>query len=78
MLKIKDSVNLKELEKFGFKKIKDEFIEFYELNVSELENGFCGLVIYTNERIIDNYSNVDKNSLDIIYDLIQAGIVEKI
>lgn len=59
MLKIKDNVDLKELEKFGF-----------------------GQGIYGSEADKTVTICIDKNrnwnsGTDIIYDLIQAGLVEK-
>lgn len=72
MLKIKDNVDLKGLEKFGFKKtIKDdEHINGYEFK-KETEIEYLYLLIPDFNREIMG------NSLDIIYDLIQAGLVEK-
>ena len=85
MLKIKDNVDLKELEKFGF---------VFESNSSCNElyyDYFCGdgctyLQVFVGSREIALHSGLygdglewyfDKQ-LDIIYDLIQAGLVEKI
>lgn len=74
MVKIKDNVDLKELEKFGFKKSGD----FYNLFFDE----FNEVIIDEQDRIIEldgdvNYLNVDKYN-NIIFDLIQAGLVEKV
>ena len=79
MLKIKDDVDLKELEKFGF-----------ELEQS-LDNGeyyWTNAYLYIDNKIIkqmDQYnpfSEVDyefsEYYVNILYDLIQAGLVEKI
>ncbi len=78
MLKIKDNVDLKELEKFGFRYLDD----FYYFKNERKRN--VGLVIYK-----DNYKTkgfdrclkfvtMDTQSLDSVYDLIQAGLVEKV
>ena len=78
MLKIKDNVDLKELEKFGFdmNQTKDEFDQIYS----------CGELLFVKDtRIIGetqfivccDFSLVRKR-LNILYDLIQAGIVEKV
>ena len=77
MLKIKDDVYLKELEKFGFKKEEDyylfadgyddDFISYYdtiEIDLACKELKICSI----NNKIIE----------DMIYDLIQAGLVEKV
>jgi hypothetical protein len=91
MLKIKDNVDLKELEKFGFEYENEEecvgsfedddyeeyFYEWYEWNN---EDGKCNIKVKSNNEIvllnIDDYYNDDV--LDCIYDLIQAGLVEKV
>lgn len=98
MLKIKDDVNLKELEKFGLKhwstvwkenkKMKDESEWCYDLkftNVNE-EVQVLLLQIDDNTRIIQEYIDqeyecyciVKETRLNVLYDLIQAGIVEKV
>lgn len=80
MLKIKDNIDLKDLEKYGFR--------YCELET----NNYCwvfyfddefNLTIYENNKSLEigkdakaNYSSVD--NLDILYDLIQAGLVEKV
>lgn len=94
MLKIKDNVDLKELEKFGF------FSDFeYETDYSE-DYEFENQMIYEmgySRRGQFYYILVDKSSLiisvyatkpdgsgsnvamsSVIFDLIQAGLVEKI
>ena len=79
MLKIKDGVDLKELEKFGFKKetrykkeigYENQYLNFYTVDGEEhkrlelnLHMGGC-----LNTRPM----------LDCVYDLIQAGLVEKV
>ena len=68
MLKIKDDVDLKELEKFGF--IKDKNIYYYK-NVFNV----IVLMVFDNRKISnprDDHGNV------ILYDLIQAGLVERV
>lgn len=77
MLKIKDNVDLKELEKFGFKKYGG--VHTYDL----YENyGDCvSIQVAPENKIIDmsiNYEDGIIDNLDIIYDLIQAGLVEKV
>lgn len=97
MLKIKDNVDLKELEKYGIRK----GFEFMRLDIKESEKDREVLSIDT-KRIIsvgkelwwsmDYYygfvkkyiTNVtgDNSNIrggeDILYDLIQAGLVEKV
>lgn len=90
MLKIKDSVNLKELEKFGFKENENGL--YYEKKFSavcydgEEEHK---ILIYKSKRnivleIMNNdytYHSFDEELgriEDTLYDLIQAGYVEKV
>lgn len=79
MLKIKENVNLEELEKYGFKKetrykkeigYENNYLNFYTTDEKEYKKlelnmhmGGC-----LNTRLC----------LDCIYDLIQAGLVEKV
>lgn len=84
MLKIRDDIDLKELEKFGF-----EFIEakgIYANRYLYLDEDVCqSIEISANDRTIcvedtsESYSFgaiVDK-ALTVLFDLIQAGLVEK-
>lgn len=66
MLKIKDNVDLKELEKFGFKFLYDK----------EWFNG--KFRINNNTRKIRIITNKSPYEIDTLYDLIQAGLVEKV
>ena len=76
MLKIKDNVDLKELEKFGFK-VSD--------NVTDLNKVSCltyeFLTISQTTRDIEISSGYDEVNGDYeiekLFDLIQAGLVEK-
>lgn len=77
MLKIRDDVDLKELEKFGFKpkyycgeKVYEKFLKkgvFYKEYI----------IIWFADREIQ-ITNNGQVLLDILYDLIQAGLVEKV
>ena len=71
MLRIKEEVNLKELEKFGLKyKVEDDF-EMYEW-ISERTDRFEYVDVYVwNREITVNDAN------DVLFDIIQAGLVEK-
>lgn len=74
MLKIKDNVDLKELEKLGFR--FDGWIYVYE------QNKFTGLRVKSDDRRIGLYNSadiiVDRKTLTILYDLIKADMVEKV
>lgn len=77
MLKIKDNVNLKELEKFGFK-INNSVTD--KNNVSCLTFKF--LTISQTIRDIEISSGYDEvngdEEIEKLFDLIQAGLVEKV
>lgn len=82
MLKIKDNVDLKELEKFGFKakynedtgKIKSYA---YENKRIEVANRLIPFWRDYNEYSEINREYYDSDIVELLYDLIQAGLVEK-
>lgn len=93
MLKIKDNIDLKELEKFGFYKLNESYMEPYAFDVkvekdySFAEEGFAMLEVDAfnvdgeKDRILHLYTTTDDEvwwDIDIVYDLIQAGFVEKV
>ena len=81
MLKIKDSVDLKELEKFGFIKCDygDKSLVYEHKEMSEKTFQW---ILINNKREIDLSCEFYDTSLDILqnvlFDLIQAGLVEKV
>lgn len=70
MLKIKNDVNLKELEKFGFK--KSEYTHLLVLRKEE--HDFACIDIRNKNYEILDLCNLTYN---LTYDLIKAGLVEK-
>ena len=79
MLRIKEGIDLKELEKFGIIEFEDlqtaEFTQYVGYVVDE--NKELKYVIETDEnRIIQ--TGIYKEGFDILYDLIKADMVEKI
>ena len=104
MLKIKDNVDLKELEKYGFKphyELKDHstgesvITHYYQTRSYDRKCGTCHLfpikkrkscIINVFSRRIENHLETnslklddrDFVDLDIIYDLIKDGLVEKV
>ena len=81
MLKIKDDVDLKELEKFGFEYDEDNNCYFYYGFTRADCKSEIRIYIYNDTRVIatgfDEY--VDPNKIyNKIYDLIKAGLVEKV
>jgi hypothetical protein len=81
MLKIKDNVDLKELEKFGF---RDEGVFWYKKDIFYTDIDIASIGINKDDRKIQIAFSVIGNScfytydIDILFDLIQAGLVEKV
>lgn len=93
MLKIKDNVDLKELEKYGFKYISKMLMRRYKKdNIIIYENSthdekLCKIqrIKCVKPRHIYTVNNLDLNTQElysdissVLYDLIQAGLVEKV
>ena len=80
MLKIKESVDLKELEKFGFK------LKYNENNGKPFsyEKEFIGwnrrsdITIYIEDREINCYIEEEMGIIETLYDLIKADMVDKV
>lgn len=79
MLKIKDNIDLKELERFGFISESRQNGFIYEDRYS-FYNDINRVSIYvcTDLRIVEPTISFDTEDMDILYDLINAGIVEKV
>ncbi len=75
MLKIKDNVDLKELEKFGFRTLKNFIYKPKKSEWSVIE-----IKIDPSTRIIDisGLSDLFHTKEDTLYDLIKADLVEKV
>lgn len=86
MLKIKDNVDLKELEKYGFVndeihgrkvKIKEMMTkEKWNSEIVEIDLITGQLQIFIDDEYYESYTKSD--TLDFIYDLIKDGLVEKV
>ena len=94
MLKIKDNVDLKELEKYGFEPRYDTYTgEIYEFE--NVRNNYIGLtghpisksilsIFYVKEKkkkkwyFKSDIRSFEDEVQDIIYDLIKADLVEKV
>ena len=80
MLKIKDNVDLRELEKFGFK-LNGENSESYRVNIEDKHYYNRAILIVTpvtRKIMIDTGTTFIRAKLDILYDLIKADLVEKL
>lgn len=80
MLKIKDSVDLKELEKFGFE--KDGYNYYYDFIPYNEEkcNGQYILVDIKTRKIYLDYIDLDyfDKAVELLYDLIKVDMVDKV
>ena len=74
MLRIKKDVDLKELEKFGFEKVDNGYINTYLNNKSSY--GLNGIQVDSETREI--YAELYFEQVELFYNLIQAGLVEKV
>lgn len=84
MLKIKDNVELKELEKFGFKYVEDksykgDFSYCEKLIGSNIILGVSepSRVIYSNITVTET-TYIFSDGLDVLFDLFEAGLVERV
>ena len=73
MLKIKDNVDLKELEKFGFKKYEYGYCTEDTYVPIKPPNGY-----ESNREICENSHESTPTYADTLYDLIKADLVEKV
>ena len=80
MLKIKDSVDLEVLKKFGFELI-GKSAECYKVYIQnpQYNSPACLIVSPVSRKIvIDTNSTFIRDKLDILYDLIKDDLVEKV
>ena len=80
MLKIKDNVDLKELENYGF---EENWLYGFSKIVCEGRRGQCFILIIQNREILGYSEGADGDGEesyldDTIYDLIKADLVEKV
>ena len=75
MLKIKDNVDLKELEKYGFEHFNEIDCYFRKKNFAQIITGVS--VWEDNNSITSNLNTEDTKNL-LIDDLIKDGLVEKV
>lgn len=78
ILKIKDDVDLKELEKFGFVKCHNRWEDYTYGEPNDYDVDF--FYIKNREIIIEDdlYGSTLDWLLNILFDLIQAGYIEKV
>ena len=78
MLKIKEDVDLKELEKFGFE--FDKYDYYYDFRPYKENDGSYLLIRKDTRELYTDYVELEHigKAVSILYDLIQAGLVEKV
>ena len=78
MLKIRDDIDLKELEKYGF--VCTKTYEWYEKIVEYDYNQRIYYYVLDKDRRIEisTYDGYDNKLDDTLYDLIKDGLVEKV
>ena len=78
MLKIKDNVDLKELEKYGFEWVKGYNFDFYRKKSTEnIELTYFIDMDFKNISV-ETYDGDEVELDNTIYDLIKDGLVEKV
>ena len=82
MLKIKDNVDLKELEKFGYE--YDDFNECWDNKIAEnieisifKDTNYIEIIYYDYEGDYIEKDDFEEDELEYIDDLIKADLVEK-
>lgn len=80
MLKIKDNVDLKELEKFGFtyEYLVNSYQKVVSSNYVDEPDVDYWIEIDSRKILINTNTQNDYNLDSTLYDLVQAGIVEKV
>ena len=82
MLKIKDNVDLKELEKYGFAKVRKGMTDFAECVkwwCSKTGDEYECLTVFKDRTLyLGGDAWGDSYILNILYDLIKDGLVEKV
>lgn len=72
MLKIKDNVNLRVLKKYKF-----EYEDYeYDYKIYNFRQGT--MYVETHNRILKSEIYMENDDFDVLYDMIQDGIVEKV
>ena len=72
MPKIKDNIDLEELKKFGFELNSDEWY------FKDCDNANIYVKPISRKIIMKSYDRHEIECIDILYDLIQEGFIEKV
>lgn len=77
MLKIKDDVDLKVIEKFGFELFITDYREYCRKRLKTSGNSAFMIVKPITRQIIIDSENTFIQEIDLLYDLIKADMVVK-
>ena len=85
LLRLKENISLKELEKFGFRYVDDRSFEgdFSYCDKAIGNNVTLGISarvrgIFTDITTEENNTYIFSDGLDVLFDLIQEGLIEKV
>ena len=77
MLKVKDNVDLKELENFGFK--YNDYSGQYKICERNIDGATYIYINVWNKKILFRQDkSLDKECLNVLYDLIKYDLIEKV
>ena len=77
MLKLKDNVDLKELEKYGFK--YNDYSGQYKIRERNIDGAtFIYINVWNRKILFRQDKTLDKECLNTLYDLIKANLIEKV
>ena len=76
MLKIKDNIDLKELEKYGFAKWKRANVPNYIYVFDNMGKSTNKIVVHKDRTL--RIVNINKIVINLLYDLIKVDLIEKV
>lgn len=78
MLKLKDTITLEQLQPFGFEVPKEgQFKSYVKWVCQSCSNEY--IVVYETDNEINLYTNGWKSAAqEVLFDLVQAGLIEKV
>ena len=77
IVKIKDDVDLKELEKFGFEYNDDTGIYTF-VKKDSYNSLWIDIRVWSRKILFRQEVSTDTEGLEVLYDLFKAGLVEKV
>jgi len=78
MLKIKNNVDLKELEEYGFQQSINDIYEYYFIRLTASSNYAVLIISPITRKLTIDTGNTYIDELNVLYDLIKDGLVEKV